>query len=419
MLASILKTATFRQSAITISGTIITGFLGALFFIILARSLGPADFGLLMIAVTTAVLIADITDLGINTGVVRFVSKALASSKGDAFEYLKLGLIVKLLVWVVVLAGGLLLAPFASIYLFNKSELIEPLKISLIGVGGISLLFISVATLQAFQRFFVYSLIQVFTNLVRILGLSLLIYAGILSLKSSILIYALVPFFGFFMALTFLPIKKIFVAKWNFKKLQDMFSFNKWVACFTIIAAISSKMDTFLNAKLLSSFDVGVYAAANQLVVIVPQIISGLGAVVAPKFASFQDKNIMLAFFRKLQLFVFGICAIGLLVIPFSFYIIPLIYGTEYQNSASIFIILFLAMLIFLISLPVHTSIIYYFSRPDVFVWVSVGHLIIMFGVGFVMIANFGILGTAITVLIGNLFVFIVPLGWFLKRIRK
>lgn len=372
-----------------------------------------------MIAVTTAVLIADITDIGINTGVVRFVTKALTSSKVEAFEYLKLGLIVKLMVWVIVLAGGLLLAPFASVYLFKKLELVEPLKISMIGVGGISLLFIAISALQAFQRFFIYSLIQVFTNLVRILGLSFLIYAGLLSLKSSILVYSLIPFVGFFMALTFLPIKKIFVAKWNFKKLQEMFSFNKWVAFFTIIAAISSKMDIFLNAKLLSSFDVGVYAAANQLVFVVPQIISSLGAVAAPKFASFQDKNIMLAFFKKLQLFVFGICAVGLLVIPFSFYIIPLIYGAEYQSSVSVFIILFLAMLIFLISLPVHTSIIYYFSRPDIFVWVNTSHLIIMLGVGFVMISNFGILGTAITVLIGSLFNFIAPLIWFLIKVKR
>lgn len=419
MLESILKTSIFRQSTITTSGTIITGFLGALFFIILARNLGPADFGIMMIAVTTAVLVADVTDIGINTGVVRFVSKALTSSKVDAFEYLKLGLIVKLIVWVIVLAGGLLLAPYASIYLFDKSELIEPLKISLIGVGGISLLFISIATLQAFQRFFIYSLIQVFTNFVRILGLSFLIYGGILSLKSSMLVYTLVPFVGFFMALRFLPIKSIMIAKWNFKKLYEMLSFNKWVAIFTVIAAVSSKMDTFLSARLLNTFDIGVYAAANQLAVIVPQIVSGLGAVAAPKFASFQDKNIMLAFFKKLQLFVLGISIIGLLVIPLSFYIIPLIYGIQYQDSVIAFIILFLAMLIFLISLPVHLSIIYYFSRPDIFVWVSVGHLIIMIGAGFVMISNFGILGAASAVLIGNLFNFILPLCWFLKRIRK
>ena len=46
MLKSILATATFKQSQVTIVGTIINGVLGALFYIVLARFLGPSDFGI-------------------------------------------------------------------------------------------------------------------------------------------------------------------------------------------------------------------------------------------------------------------------------------------------------------------------------------------------------------------------------------
>src|SRR3989344_533456 len=101
MLKSILKTATFRQSSITFTGTVLNGFLGALFYIVLARYLGPANFGLITIALTTLVLIADIADIGTNTGLVRFVSANLVNNKEKAYKFLKLALEVKLITSVI------------------------------------------------------------------------------------------------------------------------------------------------------------------------------------------------------------------------------------------------------------------------------------------------------------------------------
>src|SRR3989344_4688058 len=101
MLKSILKTATFRQSSITFTGTVLNGFLGALFYIILARYLGPSDFGLITIALTTLVLIADIADIGTNTGLIRFVSSNLANDKNKAYRFLKLSLEIKLITWII------------------------------------------------------------------------------------------------------------------------------------------------------------------------------------------------------------------------------------------------------------------------------------------------------------------------------
>src|SRR3990167_5859394 len=106
MLGSITKTATWKQSQITIIGTIINGVLGAVFYIFIARFLGPADFGLLIISIVTLTLIADIVDLGTNTGLIRFVSAHLVSERWKSFKFLKLGLEIKLIVWLIVLFLG-------------------------------------------------------------------------------------------------------------------------------------------------------------------------------------------------------------------------------------------------------------------------------------------------------------------------
>ena len=117
-----------------------------------------------------------------------------------------------------------------------------------------------------------------------------------LNLNSSFLTYILLPFFGFSLSLFFIPIKNILRVKDELKVKNEFLRFNFWVALFTIIAAFSSRLDTFLTARLLSPQEIGIYGAANQLVQVVPQIIAALGIVIAPKFSSFVNIKQMLTY---------------------------------------------------------------------------------------------------------------------------
>ena len=139
------------------------------------------------------------------------------------------------------------------------------------------------------------------------------------------MIYVAMPFLGFFLTLLFLPTKNIIKA--NTKLPSHFIKYNFSVAIFTIFAAISARLDTFLTARLLSAHDVGIYSAANQLTTAVPQLISALGIVAAPKFASFDSKDKMLSYLKKFQLLVTALAFLGLLTIPLAYFFIPLIYG--------------------------------------------------------------------------------------------
>lgn len=419
MLKAILRTATFRQSQITITGTLINGGLGALFYIVLARFLGPADFGLLIIALTTLILIADIADIGTNTGLIRFVSANLAGNKGKAYRFLKLSLKIKFLAWAISFWVVYLLAPFLAIDIFHKEALVLPLRLAGFGVGGALLFTFATSSLQAYQKYFLWSSVNILTNSLRFILILILGYYLMLNIESSLLVYMLLPFFGFFITLFILPTRQILQSKDEFSLSRELFKYNIPVALFTMIAAFSARLDTYLNAVLLSAREVGIYGAANQLVQIMPQLVSALGLVSAPKFASFTNKVQMLIYFKKFQFFVLGLMFLGILTIPIVVYLIPILFGPQYQDAVTPFIFLFLAMLIFLFSIPVHHSIIFYFGRPDIFIWVSLGHLLIIGGLGFLMISNYGVIGAAITVLIGTVFNFLAPLAWFLFNLRK
>ncbi len=419
MFKSIFSTATFKQSQITVIGTIINGALGAVFYVLLARFLGPANFGLFIVSVATLTLIADSVDFGTNTGLVRYVSRSLTEDKDKALRFLKLSLEFKAAVWVLVLIIGMIISPIIATNIFNKPELTFPLRLVMLGVGGALLFSFATSATQAFQKYYVWGFINIITNLFRVIFIILFFYLGSLDLSNSLLAYIMLPFIGFFLGLLFLPSAEMLKVKNEFSVARQLFKYNLWVGIFSFIAAFSARLDTFLTARLLSSFQLGIYGAANQLVQIVPQLISALGMVAAPKFSSFVNKQSMLAYLKKFQLLVLGLSLVGVLAIPVCIYLIPIIFGVEYSSVVGPFVILLIAMLVFLISVPIHNSIIYYFGQPQVFVWVSIGHLLIIGFLGYWFISSYGVVGAAVTVLIGTLFNFLAPLAWFLIKIRK
>lgn len=419
MLKSIIATATFKQSQITIAGTLINGALGALFYIVLARFLGPANFGLLTIVLTTLVLIADMADIGTNTGLIRFVSSHLNSDQDKAYRFLKLSLEIKLIAWAVSFLLIYFLAPLLATSLFHKTELILPLKLVAFGIGGALLFTFATSSLQAYQKYFLWSSINILTNSLRLIAIVILGYLSLLSVESSVVVYTILPFFGFFVTLLILPTRQFLATSGEFSLSKELFKYNIPVAIFTVIAAFSARLDIYLNAALLSAKEVGIYGAANQLVQIMPQLVSALGLVSSPKFASFQTNSQMLVYFKKFQLFVSGICILGIFTIPISSYLIPILFGPQYQEAIRPFIFLFLAMLVFLFSIPVHHSIIFYFGRPDVFIWVSIFHLLIIGGLGYLLISSYGVVGASITVLVGTTFNFLYPLVWLLIKLKR
>ena len=120
IISAIVNTKTLRHFIVTSGGTAVNGFLGLLFYIVVARELGPQVYGVLAIAVASIALISDISDLGIDTGLIRFVGKYRQEDKEKTLKFIKLGLTVKLAVWLVVLLTGWAIMPMIAETVFLK-----------------------------------------------------------------------------------------------------------------------------------------------------------------------------------------------------------------------------------------------------------------------------------------------------------
>ena len=414
----IIRTKTLRQSVVTGTGTIINGVIGWIFYILVARNLGPSNFGIFSVATATIGLLSSIFNVGVDTGLVRFVGKYISSDKEKAFRFMKLGLKVKIISGVALITIGWFLIPFFAYTVLDKPGLLFPLRLSLIGAFGWLLSFFVTSCLQATQKFFSWVGLNIFMTSLRLFAVLGLIYFGISNINFSLYAYIYSPFIGFLLGITFLP--KFFKVKDEGSIAKEFFHYNKWVAIFTVIAAISSRLDIYLSTRLLSLSDLGIYSVANNLSSIVSEIVLALATVVAPKLASFVSVIDAKRYLKKLQLFVIALSVFGVAFgIPLSYYVIPKLYGLSYTPSILPFSILLISQAIFLISVPVHTSIYYYFSKPKVFVFVCLGQIILISTLGWYAISTYGYIGAAFTMLVGNLFNFVVPGLWVLNKLKK
>lgn len=414
----IIRSKTVAHAGITTSSTVLTGILGLLFYTIAARTLGPSSFGIFSVSIATLTLIADISDLGTDTGIVRFLGKFIKSDKDKALRILKLGMEIKVLISIVVILAGWFAIPFIAENILAKPELTIPLRLSLFGVLAAQLFSFSSHALQGVQKFWTWGIMNVGANVIRLLLIGLLFYLSRLSTMTVLAVYITSPLLGFMFGILFLP--GFWKVKDEKREIKEFLGYNKWVAGFTAISAVSSRLDTYFSTRLLNLSDVGIYSVSVQLSSIIPQIVFALAASVAPKLASFDTHEKAKVYIKKLQLFTLGLGTLGLLIgIPAAKFIIPVFYGPAYVQSVTYFIILMVSQVIFFISIPAHTAVIYYFSYPKLFVYISLGHLLITSTFGWYLISNFGVMGAAITVLIGSTFNFIIPFVWVVRRFKN
>ncbi len=419
LLLGIVKTSTVKQSSITFIGTIVTGLLGMIFYILVARNLGAEEFAKFSVAAALITFLSNIADVGTNTGIVRFTAGNIEKNKDRAFKFLKLGLEIKIISWVFVGIIGWLVMPSVAEHLFRKPELLVPFRTALIGIGAMLLFSFSTYTLQALQKYSVWAWLNITSNLFRLIVFVGFVVWSSVSATTTLSIYFVFPFLGFFAGLLFIP--NFFKVRKEKTLLKEFFSFNKWVALFSILSALSTRLDTFLITRYLNLEQVGIYQVAKTLSDVVPQLVFALGVVVAPKLAGFNgDHKKAISYLRKLQLFVIGLGFFGILFgIGVGYYAIPGLYGNEYFASILPFSILIIAQAIFLMSVPVHTAVIYYFSYPRLFVFISLVHMFIMIGGGWLIIPIYGYIGAAFVVFAGNISNFMIPAWWVYKKFKS
>ncbi len=402
-LTAIFQTQTWRQSAITVVSTFLSSGLGAVYYLLLARLLGPAQYGLFSLVIATIGVVFPVADLGLGQSLVRFVGANKTDRK--YFPFVNLALKTKLVSGAMSLIIFLGLSSFIARFIFQQPALISLLPWVGLGVLGQVLFSLTIAIFQGTQRFELWGGFQVGTNFIRLLLVLPLVLLTKFSTGFALGVFVASYFLGFGLSLLFVD-RKFLGSVPTGSQVKLFWDFNKWTAAVGVLAAVASRIDILLTARFLSLAQVGVYSLATMMVAFLPQLASAIGAVTTAKFASFNDPESSKKYLGKAMWFVGGISLlVALAMIPAAGIVIWFAGKSDYAAAFGPFVILLLGLVIFLFTNPIRDSLLYYHAQPQFFFWMSLGQAIAVLSVGWFLIPLWGVTGAALSFVAGQIFV--------------
>ena len=389
-------------------GMVFSTLLSAATIFLLARWLGPGDFGLYAASLAIAVIVTDSLELAISGSVVNFGAKNNALSQ----KLIKYGLILKLALG---LGLGILAAVLAKpVSGWINPALNQPLYLVALIIPLNFLMRFPRSVLQSQRRFWADSSLEVITSLGRFLSVAGFYFSGSLTVITGLWAYLS----G---AVAALMIGSALIS-WKFLKeridqetRRHFFQFQKWLTIGFILAAIHGRMDTAILLKLAGPAATGIYQAAFRFFMPVMQLAAALSLVFAPRFASFvtrQEARIYLKKAAKLTLLLgLGV----LLMLPLAPWLVSLIFGSAYSGAVLPARILSLGFALFIVMAPFTAYLIYSVNRTRVFALINFLQLLLLLILDYWLIPNFGAVGAAIASAVTLISVNLLIMGLALK----
>mgnify|MGYP001825431402 FL=1 len=309
--------------------------LGFVATVIVARYLGPGDFGILAYATSLAALAGVAGHLGLDGLVVRELVKkpALHAETLGTVAMLKLG---------GVLVGYLALLAYAAFYEGAGSTAFK-----LIAIAGAALLFLPINVIDNWFN----ALVQArYVSMARAAGALVfaasilwlvLDGAGVVAFVVPYVLQALVA--AVFLLILFRVNSHIRLAVWRFDAGQARKLLSQgWVVYLaSFFAVIYLKIDQVMLRWLAGSAEVGVYAIAARFSEIWYFIPTAIVASVFPDMIKLRESNES-RFTHRLQQLFDGLAVLGMLIAVLvtliAPWVIPLFLGAHYAESVPILV---------------------------------------------------------------------------------
>jgi len=410
---------TARSTYITTFGAGLNAFLGFVFWIVVARSVSPSDFGLFSVVINLVSILFILCDVGLSSSIIRFLPQAIRDNKKEEVKR-----IVKLSFLVVLALSGLLAlllaffsSPLAST-LFAKKELSLPLVIASVSLIGLSLSYLFVSILQGQQRFLFGVITESSILLTKVLATIILFWLGRLNLVSVLIVFSLTSFAGLIIGLFFIR-PTFLTAKTDFGLAKTLFGFGVWVALARIANSISGKIDTLMLVRFVEAAEVGFYAAAQKMTFVFPVLVTGVSVVLQPKFASLKTVSEAKSFIKKSLLLVSSLFVPVIVLFTVAPYITVWIYGAVYTPAILIFRWLLIYTSFFVATTVPMITILYYLGRPKFFAIISILQFLLIFLANLVLIPKFGVIGPALSLAIAYAVVFVVSSLFVYQKLKE
>lgn len=393
---SLAFSATAKDTIVLFAGNVTSAFWAFLFTLFIARAFSVEDLGIFTAALNLVIILSSLTDFGISTGSVNFISEHLAKgNEGKANEYIKASFIIKILVTLGFSILVVIFAPLVATKLIATSDISFSYWTAAIPIFLFPDAFFP-SVFQAKKKFFHSTLIDNVFNLGRLAVVFAFYLYGTLTTSIAFASFGL----GFILS-AILVVRLLrtdfFRSKPTKTEYKSLIRFSGWLGVNKIISSISGRLDVQMLAIMVGATATGIYSIPSKLASFIIVIAGSFSSVLAPRLAGFGDKEKEKKYIIKALLAILGI-SVGILVwIAIAKPFITILFGEKYLSSVFVFQALAGAMIPFLLTAPAVAAIIYAMKKT-VFIgaW-SFFQLTAIVALNYVFIPKYGPIGPTIT----------------------
>lgn len=355
------------------AGTVFNSVLGLFFYLLVARDLGPTNFGHFSFLLGIGMMASELADWGFGSAIVRF------GSKGNLESVLGVAIVQRVIsICLITLIGILATVLLKDTYL-----------LSVLVAGSLSFLVLTTQALLAKQKYVFYVGTNIFGNSIRLILTIIFIYIGLLNTTNVLLIFSGANFAAFVISCRFR------VSFNNFKStLKEILGYSNWLGSSFALSSVAAKIDVPFVFAFSGATSAGIYSSAQKLASVFPQVASAIEGVFSPKFS--EKTNIKSDFRDYLIISSLGACCL-IFLIPFSSWLVPLFFGVKYVASIGTFNLFLVGLAILFIQGPFSAAVLYRFGKSQILFASSAVQLLVSLFLYYILVHSFGANGAALT----------------------
>jgi O-antigen/teichoic acid export membrane protein len=392
-----------KGSGIGFAGAIFGTGVGYLSRMVIARFLGPEDYGLISLGFVAMMFVSTFSVMGFNSGMQRYIAYYRGKGdeeriKGTIVSALKVTFPMSLLLMVLVIFN----ADWISNHIFHEPDLVPVLMVFAIGIPFWTLTNIFNSVSIAFQqiKYHVYTM-YIFKDsfkLIAIVGLILLGYGVIGAAVGWIIaVIGMAILSLYFLEKDVFPIFGGKVKPILMDKELLFFSFP--LIFVGISSLVTGWTDTLMLGYFCTSSEVGIYNAALPTSQLFNVILSPIGRIFAPVIVGLYAQNKISELknvYSSVAKWIFSIIFPGfLLMVLFSKRILIILFGDAYVSGSTALSILAFGILVTSIVGPA-SSIISAYGRTKLVMWSGLAGASVNVILNLLLIPIYGINGAAV-----------------------
>lgn len=329
---------TSRDTLIVFSGNFLSTLFLALSAIIVARILLPENYGVYSVSLTVSNVLLLFTDLGIDSALVKYVSKFKAVGRYDIVrEVMSRGLLLKLLITAVVSLVNYFFAQQLSVVLTGRPELSEYVRLTALLTFATAFLNTFLAVFSALGRMKLRSSLAVLQSVIKLCLSPLLVLVGLGvlgALIGHIVSYLLACIVGLVAISSYI---RTVSTREKIVGVFDLMKFGLPLYISSLFTALLQRAQYVMLARAATNVELGNVQAANQFISLIGLTITPFSITLFPVFSRLEargDLSKVKDFLNKILKYmtVFTV-QVTLMISVFATDVVRLIYGRTYLTA--------------------------------------------------------------------------------------